>query len=182
MPVKRLMKFTVVFILCNKTLGWPSSPHWCQPPNKLIGKGFLKFWTEFFRYIYIYIYRYIVNSIQFSISPTTHRRLLSNIHILAIKPTFSQSNIHHSMVLLNGIKCRSIICNLSMPHTKYFQYLNSNELLYTIKFNYVTFADIWIGRHYVIATDYERYIISKLCLPQYNRRKSRPCKYFTCMT
>jgi len=59
------------------------------------------------------------------------------------------------MVLLNGVKCRSVICNLSMPHVKYFKYFNPNEILYTIAFTYVTFADIWIGRHYVIATDYD---------------------------
>jgi len=48
-------------------------------------------------------------------------------------------------------------------------------------FTYFTFADVWIGRHYVIAIDYDRYIISKLCLPQSNERKSVPCEYFTCM-
>jgi len=142
-----ILLYRVLYVSCTRihsTLMWSTK----QVNRQVVAQTFeTKFSDTYFE-----IYSKFFN---FPVSPTTHRYLLSNIHILAIQPTFSHSNIHHSMVHLNGVKCQSIICNLSTPHTNQLQYLKSNEILYKIAFTYVTFADIWIGQHYVIATNYD---------------------------
>jgi flavoprotein len=62
------------------------------------------------------------------------------------------------------------------------QYLNSNELLYTKAFNYVTFADYMNVPIYIIAVDYDRYAIVKYCMFRNTKCKSVSFKYFTCFT
>jgi hypothetical protein len=73
------------------------------------------------------------------------------------------------MLLMNLVVSSSLAKRISNP-------LNSNELLYTIAFTYVNFAAIWIGRHYVIAVDYPRYVIIKHCPIDSNKRKSVSCE------
>ena len=58
---------------------------------------------------------------------------------------------------------------------------NSIETLYTITITYVTFAEMWSGRYCVIATDYDRYFILKICPPNSNKRKYVPCGRFKYM-
>jgi len=61
----------------------------------------------------------------------------------------------------------------SLPATqKEGQYLNSKELLYTIEFIYVTFADNIRVPIYVIAVDYDRYAIVKYCIFRNTKCKS----------
>jgi len=54
--------------------------------------------------------------------------------------------------------------------------------LYTITFTYVTFAAMWIGRHYAQAIDYDCYVIFKLCFFDFNQLKSVNFECFTYMT
>ena len=75
------------------------------------------------------------------------------------------------MALINFKRCWRIICNFSLPNTKKFKFWISNELLCKIAFTYVTFAAIWNGRYYVIAIDYEYYVIFKHCPVDSNQRK-----------
>ena len=93
---------------------------------------------------------------------------------------YTRAQLHVSAITFDHLQVVHERLTLPASHKK-FQYLNSKEFLYKIAFTYVTFADIWIGRHYVIAIDYDRYIIFKLCLLDSNKRKSVPCKHFTCM-
>jgi hypothetical protein len=65
----------------------------------------------------------------------------------------------------------------SLPSTqKDDQYLNSNELLLKITFNFVTFADFMTVPIYVIAVDYDRYAILKYCFFHDSKRKFVPLK------
>jgi len=61
------------------------------------------------------------------------------------------------------------------------QYLNSNELLYTIAFSYVTFADMASMSGHAIAVDYDRYAILKYCFFGSSKRKFVTFKYFMCI-
>jgi hypothetical protein len=67
------------------------------------------------------------------------------------------------MVLLKFVNSREITCNFSQPHIKYFQTLNSNKILFVITFLYITFAAIWTGPYYVLAVEYNSYVILKHC-------------------
>jgi len=40
---------------------------------------------------------------------------------------------------------------------------------------------MWSGQAYVIAVDYNRYIIMKLCSLELGKRKHVPCECFKCM-
>jgi hypothetical protein len=82
------------------------------------------------------------------------------------------------MVLLNLVRCRSITFNLSLPHPKYFQNLNSKEIPYTNPFTYVAFVAVWSGRAYILAIDYDRYCIGKLCSFESNESKYVHCECF----
>ena len=75
------------------------------------------------------------------------------------------------MILLNLVRCRSIICNPFLTHPKYFQNLNFKEIPYKSTFIYITFVAVWSGRAYVLAIDYDRYCIGKLCSFESNERK-----------
>ena len=46
-------------------------------------------------------------------------------------------------------------------------------------FTYATFAAIWIGRYYVIATDYDRYVILKMYSFETSQRKYVHCECLT---
>ena len=85
------------------------------------------------------------------------------------------------MVLLNLVKCSYIICNISLPHTKYLKNLNSNELPYTNTLTYVTFAAVWSGRAFFIAVDYDRYAIGKLCSFESDESKYVHFECFQCV-
>jgi len=63
------------------------------------------------------------------------------------------------MVLLNLVNCLYTICNLFWHHKKLFQYLNSNEPVYTIAFTQVTLTTILTEQNYPIAVHYYRYLI-----------------------
>jgi len=84
------------------------------------------------------------------------------------------------MVLLDMVVCQYTIRNLSPPHKKQFQFLNYNELLYTITFNYVTFATLMNGPAYVIAVDYDRYVILKYCFFESDQLEFVSFKYISC--
>jgi len=52
-----------------------------------------------------------------------------------------------------------------------------NEIRYKITFNYVTFAAIWNGQAYVVAVDYDRYVIIKHCPVKLSKHKHVPCDF-----
>jgi hypothetical protein len=54
-------------------------------------------------------------------------------------------------------------------------------MLYTIPFNYITFAAIWNGIFHVLAVDYYRYIIFILNPFESTAGKSVPCDYLKYM-
>jgi hypothetical protein len=60
----------------------------------------------------------------------------------------------------------------------YFQFWNLNEPLYIKWFTYVTFAVSWKGGLYVIATDYNSYVIFKVCDNISDQRKYLSCECF----
>jgi len=68
----------------------------------------------------------------------------------------------------------------SLPATqKVIPILNSNELLYIITFNYVTFAALMDVPAYGIAVDYDRYFILNYYLFESDQREFVSFKYFT---
>jgi hypothetical protein len=68
------------------------------------------------------------------------------------------------------------------PHIIKFENAYSNKLLYTINFTHVTFAGKWNGRYYVMAVDYESYVILKGCPFNTNERKYVPCEWYKYVT
>jgi hypothetical protein len=56
------------------------------------------------------------------------------------------------------------------------QKLNFDGLLYVIILTYVSIAAIWTGRLYVIAVDYDSYIIARICTFDLNKSKCLPCE------
>ena len=122
--------------------------------------------------------RQSLNSLISPSSSTARSYLFSDIYVLAKQTTLSYCNIVQSMLLPNLINCRSFISKSILPSKSNFilLVLNSTLFLYKITFTYVTFAVLWNGRFYVIAVDYDRYVIFKHCPFNSTQRKYVPCE------
>lgn len=86
------------------------SANLCNTQNKLIDEWLLKICTECFSCIS----RLIANkTINFPSSLRARSHIFSNNFIISKQPILYYNNFVHSMVLLNLVKRRLIICNLS---------------------------------------------------------------------
>jgi len=76
--------------------------------------------------------------------------------------------------------CPKITQNLRASH-KEFPKFKSWKFPVKITLIYVTFTASWNGQYYVVAVDYNRYIINKLCSFELGKRKHVSCECFKCV-